>query len=92
MRVIVKVQAVPQPVTDPVPGLHWAVLCPAYLFPYTKSRDLRHSINVILHTYVAKSMRILRENSITYTYSSYQTLHPGGATHYYKFLAATSVS
>jgi hypothetical protein len=27
-------------------------------------------------------MRILGENSISHTYSSYQTLHPGGATHY----------
>jgi hypothetical protein len=58
-----------------------------YTLSYLQRAPLQHS------THVTHSMRILTKNSqfSELIYSSYQPLHPGGATHY-EFLAATSVS
>jgi hypothetical protein len=84
--------AVPQPVTDSFTGLHWAVLCPDHLttlFPtYNVPRCNIPSTSLYTHTSLYENSH---QEFSELIYSSYQPLHPGGATHY-EFLAATSVS
>jgi hypothetical protein len=59
-----------------------------YTSAYLQRAPLQHSINVTLHTYVTYENSHQEFSELIY--SSYQPLHPGGATHYE--FSATSVS
>jgi hypothetical protein len=80
--------AVPQPVTDSFTGPHWAVLCPDRppTLPRTYNTPRCNIPPTSPYTHTSPYENSHQEFS-EFTYSSYQTLHPGGATHY-KFLAS----